>query len=147
MIGRLGIWTSAIEEKCQALEMPVIYWYTLHAQFTPYLAQSLELTLPSLRFYLHDGVLLRQCEQHPYNANGLRQLPSIHLIASNPNPNHPSWCPCINASLICTRLYAVPVLSLKVEANVTCVFSNKMLSSPNMTSDYNTDLAYETLSM
>ncbi|KIM73570.1 hypothetical protein PILCRDRAFT_829051 [Piloderma croceum F 1598] len=52
----VGIRTSAIEEKCQAFETLVIYCSTLQARFAPYLAQSLELTLPSLRFYFHDGV-------------------------------------------------------------------------------------------
>lgn len=52
----LGIRTSAIEEKCQAFETLVIYCSTLGARFAPYLAQSFEVTLPSLRFYFHDGV-------------------------------------------------------------------------------------------
>ncbi|KAF8637684.1 hypothetical protein AX16_010759 [Volvariella volvacea WC 439] len=52
----LGIRTSAIEEKCQAFETLVIYCSTLGPRFAPYLAQCLELTLPSLKFYFHDGV-------------------------------------------------------------------------------------------
>ncbi|KAG5641749.1 hypothetical protein DXG03_004294 [Asterophora parasitica] len=52
----LGIRTSAIEEKCQAFETLVIYCSTLAARFAPYLAQSVEVTLPALRFYFHDGV-------------------------------------------------------------------------------------------
>lgn len=52
----LGIRTSAIEEKCQAFETMVIYASTLNAKYAPYLAQSLEVTLPALRFYFHDGV-------------------------------------------------------------------------------------------
>ncbi|KZT18501.1 ARM repeat-containing protein [Neolentinus lepideus HHB14362 ss-1] len=53
---QVGIKTSAIEEKCQAFETLVIYCSTLQAKFAPYLPQSLELVLPSLRFYFHDGV-------------------------------------------------------------------------------------------
>ncbi|TFY78196.1 hypothetical protein EWM64_g5813 [Hericium alpestre] len=53
---QVGIRTSAIDEKCQAFETLVIYASTLGPQFSPYLSQSLELALPSLRFYLHDGV-------------------------------------------------------------------------------------------
>lgn len=45
-----------MEEKCQAFETLLVYSTTLGAQFAPYLAQSLETTLPSLRFYFHDGV-------------------------------------------------------------------------------------------
>lgn len=52
----LGIRTSAIEEKCQAFETLVIYCSTLGARFAPYLAQGLEVTLPALQFYFHDGV-------------------------------------------------------------------------------------------
>jgi len=68
----LGIRTSAIEEKCQAFETMVIYASTLNAKYAPYLAQSLEVTLPALRFYFHDGVreacamllpMLLQCGQ------------------------------------------------------------------------------------
>lgn len=53
---QIGIKTSAIEEKCQAFETLVIYCSTLGARFAPYLSQSLELVLPSLRFILHEGV-------------------------------------------------------------------------------------------
>lgn len=57
MDGRhVGIKTSAIEEKCQAFETLVIYCSTLGSRFAPYLTQSLELVLPSLGFWFHDGV-------------------------------------------------------------------------------------------
>jgi hypothetical protein len=52
----VGVRTSAIEEKCQAFETLVIYSSTLGSRFAPYLAQCLELALPSLKFYFHDGV-------------------------------------------------------------------------------------------
>lgn len=53
---QIGIKTSVIEEKCQAFEMMVIYVSTLNGKYAPYLNQSLELVLPSLRFFFHDGV-------------------------------------------------------------------------------------------
>lgn len=53
---QVGIKTSAIEEKCQAFETLVIYCSTLNARFAPYLTQSLELVLQSLKFYFHEGV-------------------------------------------------------------------------------------------
>ena len=57
MDGRqVGIKTSAIEEKCQAFETLLIYASTLSARFAPYLSQSLELVLPSLLFFFHEGV-------------------------------------------------------------------------------------------
>ncbi|PFH46147.1 hypothetical protein AMATHDRAFT_70474, partial [Amanita thiersii Skay4041] len=52
----LGIRTSVIEEKCQAFETLVIYCSTLGARFAPYLAQTLEVALPSLKFLFHEGV-------------------------------------------------------------------------------------------
>ena len=53
---QVGIKTSVLEEKCQAFETLVIYVSTLQGKFAPYLGQSLELVLPSLRFYFHEGV-------------------------------------------------------------------------------------------
>ena len=52
----LGIRTSVIEEKCQAFETLIIYCSTLNARFAPYMAQTLEVTLPGLKFYFHEGV-------------------------------------------------------------------------------------------
>ncbi|KAG7091694.1 hypothetical protein E1B28_010715 [Marasmius oreades] len=52
----VSIRTGAIEEKCQAFETMVIYASTLGPRYAPYLAQSLEVTLPSMKFYFHDGV-------------------------------------------------------------------------------------------
>jgi len=51
-----GIRTSAMDEKCQAFETLVIYCSTLGPKFAPYLSQTLEVTLPCLRFYFHEGV-------------------------------------------------------------------------------------------
>lgn len=57
MDGRtVGIRTSVMDEKCQAFETLVIYCSTLSGKFAPYLAQTLELALPSLKFVIHDGV-------------------------------------------------------------------------------------------
>ena len=53
---QIGIKTSALEEKCQAFETLVIYVSTLNAKFAPYLAQSMDLVLPNLKFYFHEGV-------------------------------------------------------------------------------------------
>ena len=85
---QVGIRTSAIDEKCQAFETLVIYCSTLGARFAPYLQQSLEMVLQSLRFVLHDGVReacamcvvvlpvfywLTRRAQGPANAHILRQ--------------------------------------------------------------------------
>jgi hypothetical protein len=60
--GRLSFWmsqtygvrTSIMHEKCQAFETLVICCSTLGARFSPYLTQTLDVTL--LHFYFHEGV-------------------------------------------------------------------------------------------
>jgi len=52
----VGIKSAVLEEKCQALEMLLVYVSTLGGGFAPYLTQSFELVLPALRFYFHVGV-------------------------------------------------------------------------------------------
>ena len=101
-----GIKTSAMEEKCQAFETLVIYCSTLGPRFAPYLSQTLEVTLPCLKFYFHEGVreacamyvailasvaesltykqahtpvaILRKGEWHSHEPNGVRHLPPAH---------------------------------------------------------------------
>ena len=53
---QVGVKTSALEDKCQAFETLLIHASTLNARFGPYVSQVLELALPGLRFYIHDGV-------------------------------------------------------------------------------------------
>ncbi|EIW80155.1 ARM repeat-containing protein [Coniophora puteana RWD-64-598 SS2] len=66
MDGRIvGIRTSTIEEKCQAFETLLIYAATLDGRFAPYLTQALELALPALRFYFHEGVREAACRLIP----------------------------------------------------------------------------------
>ena len=61
----VGIRTSAIDEKCQAFDTLVIYCSILGGRFGPYLTQSLELTLPALQFYFHEGVREAACRYAP----------------------------------------------------------------------------------
>ena len=56
-----GVRTSAMDEKCQTFETLIIYCSTLGPRIVPYLAQILEVTLPCLRFYYHDGVIREAC--------------------------------------------------------------------------------------
>jgi hypothetical protein len=58
---RVAVRTAAIEEKNQAFETLAIHCSTLGAAFAPYLGQTLELALPALRFYFHDGVREASC--------------------------------------------------------------------------------------
>lgn len=57
----VGIRTSTIDEKCQAFDTLVIYCSILGPRFGPYLTQCLELTLPALQFYFHEGVREAAC--------------------------------------------------------------------------------------
>ncbi|KAI8140976.1 armadillo-type protein [Fennellomyces sp. T-0311] len=52
----IGIKTSVLEEKHTAIEMLVSYARDLGAGFLPYVASVLEIALPLLKFYFHDGV-------------------------------------------------------------------------------------------
>ncbi|KAH0825817.1 hypothetical protein J3R83DRAFT_8823 [Lanmaoa asiatica] len=61
----IGIRTSTIDEKCQAFDTLVIYCSILGRRFGPYLTQSLELTLPALQFYFHEGVREAACRLVP----------------------------------------------------------------------------------
>lgn len=53
---QIGIKTSVLEEKHTAIEMLVSYARDLGAGFLPYVGQVLEIALPLLKFYFHDGV-------------------------------------------------------------------------------------------
>jgi hypothetical protein len=59
----VGIRTASIDEKCQAFDTLVIYCGVLGGCFGPYVTQSLELTLPALEFYFHEGVREAACRR------------------------------------------------------------------------------------
>ncbi|KAF8429400.1 hypothetical protein L210DRAFT_989820 [Boletus edulis BED1] len=60
-----GIRTSTIDEKCEAFDTIVIHCSVLGGRFGPYFTQSLELTLPALQFYFHEGVREAACRFIP----------------------------------------------------------------------------------
>ncbi|CAG8599846.1 7803_t:CDS:10, partial [Ambispora leptoticha] len=53
---QIGIKTTVLEEKCTAVEMLICYARELGAAFQPYVESVLEIVLPLLKFYFHDGV-------------------------------------------------------------------------------------------
>ncbi|CAO3670398.1 hypothetical protein G6F70_006836 [Rhizopus microsporus] len=53
---QIGIKTSVLEEKSTAVEMLVSYARDLGAGFLPYVREVLEIALPLLKFYFHEGV-------------------------------------------------------------------------------------------
>ncbi|KIK93959.1 hypothetical protein PAXRUDRAFT_33792 [Paxillus rubicundulus Ve08.2h10] len=61
----IGIRTSSLDEKCQAFDTLVVYCSILNELFGPYVTQTLELTLPALRFYFHEGVREATCRLIP----------------------------------------------------------------------------------
>ncbi|KAI9141287.1 armadillo-type protein [Paraphysoderma sedebokerense] len=53
---KLGINTTVLEEKCTAVEMLICYARELGPGFTEYSKQVMDLVVPLLKFYFHDGV-------------------------------------------------------------------------------------------
>ncbi|KDQ15158.1 hypothetical protein BOTBODRAFT_158816 [Botryobasidium botryosum FD-172 SS1] len=53
---QVGIRTATLEEKCTAFDMLLTHCATLGPKFAPYLPRTLELALPGLKFFFHDGV-------------------------------------------------------------------------------------------
>ncbi|KXS13655.1 importin subunit beta-3 [Gonapodya prolifera JEL478] len=52
----IGVRTSVLEEKATAIEMLVCYARDLKGRFHHYVEQSLELSLPLLKFYFHEDI-------------------------------------------------------------------------------------------
>ncbi|KAI8056197.1 importin beta-3 subunit [Syncephalis plumigaleata] len=53
---QFGIKTTVLDEKCAAVEMFVCYARELGPVFRPYVEQVLDIVLPLLKFYFHEGV-------------------------------------------------------------------------------------------
>ncbi|KAJ1930154.1 importin subunit beta-3 [Tieghemiomyces parasiticus] len=53
---QIGMRTTALEEKCTAVEMLICYARQLGAGFQPYVTPVLEIVLPLLKFHFHEGV-------------------------------------------------------------------------------------------
>ncbi|KAJ2777475.1 importin subunit beta-3 [Coemansia javaensis] len=53
---QVGIRTTALEEKCDAVELLGTYARDLGAAFLPHAAETLEILVPLFRFYFHEGV-------------------------------------------------------------------------------------------
>ncbi|KAJ3184924.1 hypothetical protein HDU85_001617 [Gaertneriomyces sp. JEL0708] len=53
---RIGIKTSVLEEKCTAVEMLICYARELGAGFAPYVEQVMNIAVPLIKFYFHEGV-------------------------------------------------------------------------------------------
>ena len=53
---RVEIRTASLEEKCTAFDVLLVFCSVMGQNFTPYLSTALQLALPALRFFFHDGV-------------------------------------------------------------------------------------------
>ncbi|KAJ2344876.1 importin subunit beta-3 [Coemansia sp. RSA 2618] len=53
---QIGIRTTLLEEKCEAVELIGTYARDLGAGFVPYAAETLETLVPLFKFYFHEGV-------------------------------------------------------------------------------------------
>jgi hypothetical protein len=53
---RVEIRTASLEEKCTAFDVLLVICSVMGQSFTPYLSTALQLALPALKFFFHDGV-------------------------------------------------------------------------------------------
>lgn len=53
---RVEIRTASLEEKCTAFDVLLVICSVMGKSFTPYLPTALQLALPALKFFFHDGV-------------------------------------------------------------------------------------------
>ncbi|QSL64408.1 hypothetical protein MERGE_001709 [Pneumocystis wakefieldiae] len=142
---QIGIKTSALEEKCIAIEMLLCYAIELKAAFEPYVEEILtDIVIPGLRFYFHDGVRsastkavpqLLSCikEAHGENNSKLMSIWSILLDKIINLINTES------AIDVLTELYQCLYESIDVVGN-NCLSSEKMdafmTSSESQLQDY-----------
>ncbi|KAJ2693743.1 importin subunit beta-3, partial [Coemansia spiralis] len=68
----VGIRTTALEEKCDAVELLGTYARDLGPAFLPHAAETLELLVPLFRFYFHEGVRAAAAAAVPHMLLALR---------------------------------------------------------------------------
>ncbi|CAG8588523.1 5786_t:CDS:10, partial [Dentiscutata erythropus] len=70
---QIGIKTTVLEEKCTAVEMLICYARELGPAFQPYVEDVLEIVLPLLKFYFHDGVRNAAAATIPHLLNSVKK--------------------------------------------------------------------------
>ncbi|CAG8626806.1 8999_t:CDS:10, partial [Acaulospora morrowiae] len=70
---QIGIKTTVMEEKCTAVEMLICYARELGPAFQPYVENVLEIVLPLLKFYFHDGVRNAAAATIPHLLNAAKK--------------------------------------------------------------------------
>ncbi|RHZ80549.1 hypothetical protein Glove_134g184 [Diversispora epigaea] len=78
---QIGIKTTVLEEKCTAVEMLICYARELGPAFQPFVENVLEIVLPLLKFYFHDGVRNAAASTIPHLLNSIKKSPNV-------NPEH-----------------------------------------------------------
>ncbi|KAJ2145972.1 importin subunit beta-3 [Coemansia sp. RSA 564] len=63
---QIGIRTTLLEEKCEAVELIGTYARDLGTGFVPYAAETLETLVPLFKFYFHEGVRVAAAAAVPY---------------------------------------------------------------------------------
>ncbi|KAG9306967.1 hypothetical protein G9A89_000881 [Geosiphon pyriformis] len=70
---QIGIKTTVLEEKCTAVEMLICYARELGPAFQPYVENVLDIVLPLLKFYFHDGVRHAAAASIPHLLNSVKK--------------------------------------------------------------------------
>ncbi|KAJ2722638.1 importin subunit beta-3 [Coemansia sp. Benny D115] len=70
---QIGIRTSALEDKLDAVELIGSYASDLGAGFLPYAAQTLEIIVPLFKFYYHEGVRAAAAATVPHILKSVRE--------------------------------------------------------------------------
>lgn len=79
---QVGIKTTTLEEKCAAMELLGSYARDLGAAFVPYAAESLEVAVPLLKFYFHEGVRGAAAAAIPAILQTLKAAGDINAMAT-----------------------------------------------------------------
>ncbi len=73
MMQKYGIKTSVLEEKSTAIEMIICYAKEMGAAFAPYANDVMNIVIPLIKFYMHDGVRFAAMTTIPLVFNCLKE--------------------------------------------------------------------------
>ncbi|EGV64509.1 importin subunit beta-3 [Yamadazyma tenuis] len=103
----LAVHTAALDEKVTALELLNSYAMDLKADFFPWVGQLVEITIPGLDFYLHDGVRV----QAAITLTSLLQC-TVAATGNNSNETLQIWTQICDK--LCTTLASEPISELLI---------------------------------
>ncbi|KAJ1735150.1 importin subunit beta-3 [Coemansia sp. Benny D160-2] len=79
---QVGIKTTALEEKCAAVELLVSYAKDLGVAFVPYAAEVLGILVPLFKFYFHEGVRTAAAAAVPPVLQSIKQAGDVAALRS-----------------------------------------------------------------